>query len=258
MPNGSESREAPASRRIADDLRRKIEEGRYAPGEKLPSQRDLAGLYGVVRNTVDEALKILGQQGIVTSEWGRGVFVRENKPLLRLGSDRYSPKYRELGLSPFLLECSKQGKTGRFQVLSIERVKPDKDVADRLKVPEKGKSVLRRENVFWADEDPVYRVTTWIPWTLAQGTGLLEEEVPHKFGIHGVLEDKGHAVVRINDEVSARMPTPDEVRHLQLLQGVPVLDVLHTSLDEEGEPFEVTRFVMRADMNGLTYNSPVE
>ncbi|MEU9786150.1 GntR family transcriptional regulator [Streptomyces phaeochromogenes] len=258
MTNEPQGREVPASRRIAADLRNGIESGKYPQGSKLPSQRDLAKLYGVARNTVDEALKLLGQQGIVTSEWGRGVFVRENKPLLRLGSDRYSPKYRESGLSPFLLECAKQGKTGRFQVLSIDRAKPDKELAERLKVSEKTKSVLRRENVFWADEDPVYRVTTWIPWILAQGTGLLEEVVPHKFGIHGVLEEKGHTVVRINDEVTARMPTPEEVQYLQLPRGVPVLDVLHTSLDREGEPFEVTRFVMRADMNGLNYNAPVE
>ncbi|MGW6461782.1 GntR family transcriptional regulator [Streptomyces sp. NPDC055078] len=251
-------REEPASRKIATDLRKKVEDGTYPPGAKLPSQRALAELYGVARNTVDEALKILGQQGIVTAEWGRGVFVRERKPLLRLGSDRYSPKYRELGLSPFLLECAKQGKTGRFQVLSIERVKPEKELAKNLKVSDKGKSVLRRENVFWADDDPVYRVTTWVPWILAQGTGLLEAEVPHRFGIHGILEDKGHTVVRINDEVTARMPTSEEVQYLKLPRGVPVLDVLHTSLDQQGEPFEVTQFVMRADMNGLSYNAPVE
>jgi hypothetical protein len=40
------------------------------------------------------------------------------------------------------------------------------------------KSVLRRENVFYADDDPVNRVTTYIPWTIAKGTGLLQDEVP--------------------------------------------------------------------------------
>jgi GntR family transcriptional regulator len=34
--------------------------------------------------------------------------------------------------------------------------------------------------------------------------------------------------------------------------------VTHTSVDQDGEPYEVTRFVMRADMNGLHYNAPVE
>ncbi|MGW7607173.1 GntR family transcriptional regulator [Streptomyces sp. NPDC054766] len=248
----------PPSQRIADELRAAIQGGEYEPGEKLKSQRAFAEQYGVARNTVDEAFKILGREGLVTSEWGRGVFVREKRALIRLGNDRYSPKYRETGLSPFLIECAKQGKTGRFEVLGIERVKPDAELAKQLKVPGKTKSVLRRENVFYADDDPVYRVTTWIPWSIAEGTGLLQEEVPHQYGIHGVLEEKGHVMTRINDEITARMPTPEEVRYLSLPSGVPVIEVAHTSLDQDGEPYELTKFVMRADMNGLSYNVPVE
>ncbi|MFC8521087.1 GntR family transcriptional regulator [Streptomyces sp. NPDC057257] len=248
----------PRSQQIADELREAIQSGHYRPGAKLPSQRALAEQYDAARNTVDEALKILSREGLVTSEWGRGVFVREKRALIRLGSDRYSPKYRETGLSPFLIECAKQGKTGRFEVLGIERVKPDPEVAKQLKVSEKSKSVLRRENVFYADEDPVYRVTTLIPWSIAQGTGLTQEEVPHQYGIHGVFEETGHIMARINDEITARMPTPEEVQHLKLPPGVPVIEVVHTSIDQAGEPYELTTFVMRADMNGLSYNVPVE
>jgi len=39
------------------------------------------------------------------------------------------------------------------------------------------------------------------------------------------------------------MPAPGEREHLQLPVGVPVLDVLHTSIDTNGEPYELTRFV---------------
>jgi GntR family transcriptional regulator len=38
-------------------------------------------------------------------------------------------------MSPFLLECAKQGKTGRFEVLRIERIQPSDDVAARLDIP---------------------------------------------------------------------------------------------------------------------------
>ncbi len=257
MHEGSDDR-LTLSRRIAAELREAIEGGSYPPGSKLPSQRDLAREYGVARNTIDEALKILGRQGLITSEWGRGVFVREKKPLIRLGNDRYSPKHREAGLSPFLLECAKQGKRGRFEVLGVERIKPGQELANRLGVSVSSKSVLCRENVFYADDDPVYRVTTWIPWSIARGTTLLEKRSGHPFGIHGILEEQGHVMSRINDEVSARMPTEDECHYLMLPMGVPVLEVLHSSLDQHGVTYEVTRFVMRADMNGLHYNVPVE
>jgi GntR family transcriptional regulator len=118
--------------------------------------------------------------------------------------------------------------------------------------------VLRRENVFYADDDPVHRVTTYIPWSIANGTGLLQAEVPHPYGIHGVLEDQGHTMTRMREEISARMPHPGESRYLHLQPGVPVLDVWHTSIDQDGEPYELTRFVMRGDMTGLAYNVPIE
>ena len=248
----------PPSRVMADDLRNKIESGELVPGAKLPSERELAEQYGTARNTAREAVRLLAEAGLVIAEHGRGSFVRPITPLIRLGNDRYSPKYRESGLSPFLLECAKQGKTGRFEVLSIERVQPPAEVAERLKVSPGAKSVLRRENVFYADDDPVHRVTTYIPWSIAKGTGLLEAEVPHPYGIHGVLEDQGHTMARLHEEVSTRMPRPDESRYLHLRPGVPVLDVWHTSIDQEGEPYELTQFVMRGDMTGLLYNVPVE
>lgn len=248
----------PASERLASQLRSAIESGALAPGAKLPSERELADQHGIARNTARQAIRLLAESGLVVAEHGRGVFVRPAASVIRLGNDRYSPKYRSTGLSPFLLECAKQGKSGRFEVLLIERTTPSADVARRLGISPTHKSVLRRENVFWADNDPIQRVTTWLPWSIAQGTDLLKDEVGHPFGIHGILEERGHTMARILDEVSARMPTSDERQSLRLPPGVPVLDVLHTSIDTNGEPYELTRFVMRADLSALRYEAPVE
>jgi GntR family transcriptional regulator len=252
-----EERQLP-SRTIAEAIRSQIESGELPPGAQLPSERDLASAYGTARNTAREAVRLLADAGLVITDQGKGSFVRPQMSLIRLGNDRYSPRHRDTGLSPFLLECAKQGKTGRFEVLSIDRVQPPSEVAERLGVSGRTKSVLRRENVFYADDDPVERVTTYIPWTIAKGTGLLQDVVPHQFGIHGILEDQGHVMTRLREEVSTRMPRPEETRLLRLRPGVPVLDVWHTSLDQDGQPYELTRFVMRGDMTGLLYDVPVE
>ena len=258
MNENQREQRQPPSRTIAEAIRSQIESGELPPGAQLPSERDLASAYGTARNTAREAVRILADAGLVITDQGKGSFVRPQAPLIRRSNDRYSPRHRETGLSPFLLECAKQGKTGRFEVLSIDRVQPPAEIAERLGVSAQAKSVLRRENVFYADEDPVHRVTTYIPWDIAKGTGLLQEGVPHQFGIHGVLEDRGHTMTRIREEVSTRMPRPDETRLLHLRPGVPVIDVWHTSIDQEGQPYELTRFVMRGDMTGLLYDVPVE
>ncbi len=145
------------SKMIAEANRSQIESGELPPGAQLPSERDLASTYGTARNTAREAVRILSDAGLVITDQGKGCFVRPQTPLIRLGNDRYSPRHRETGLSPFLLECAKQGKTGRFEVLSIDRVQPPPEVAERLAVSARTKSALRRENVFYADDDPVHR-----------------------------------------------------------------------------------------------------
>ncbi|WP_435974983.1 GntR family transcriptional regulator [Streptomyces sp. Qhu_M48] len=247
----------PASRRIAEDLRTAIESGRLSPGDKLPSERALAEQYGAARNTAREAIRLLAEQGLVTARHGRGVFVREPQRLFRFGSDRYARKNRETGLTPFRLEAKRQGKVARIDVVSIEREVPPTDIAERLNVPADEASVVHRENHYFADDEPVQIVSTFLRWDEAQDTLLMQPKTG-KDGIYGRLEELGHVMTRARDEISTRMPSPEEAAVLDLLPGVPVLEVLHTSLDQEGTPFEVSRYVHRGDQTGLLYEMPVE
>jgi DNA-binding transcriptional regulator YhcF (GntR family) len=61
---------------VANDLRAAILTRKYAPGEKLPSGPDLAVHYGVARMTVQQAVRILRDEGLIVSRQGSGVFVR--------------------------------------------------------------------------------------------------------------------------------------------------------------------------------------
>ncbi|MDX6696942.1 MAG: hypothetical protein QOE65_339 [Solirubrobacteraceae bacterium] len=51
--------------------------GRYAPGERLPTQRVLAADLGVTMSSLREALKRLEQMGLVESRQGDGMRVRD-------------------------------------------------------------------------------------------------------------------------------------------------------------------------------------
>jgi GntR family transcriptional regulator len=246
------------SRRIADAVRSLITSGELAPGDKLPSERELARRFSTARNTAREAIRLLTEEGLVTAQHGRGVFVREKQRMFRWGNERYSRRtYRETGLTPFRLEMERQGKTARVQVTSIDQVTPPFDVAERLIVSPEEPSVLRRCNTYYADDEPLQVVTTYIRWADAEGTALLQPRTGPG-GIYGRLEERGHLMTTGQDEIFARMASHDEAKTLDLPPGVPVLDVLHTSFDQDGQPFEVSRFVHRADRAGLVYRFPVE
>ncbi|WP_433215646.1 GntR family transcriptional regulator [Dactylosporangium sp. CS-047395] len=246
------------SRRIADDLRTSIESGELESGAKLPSERDLAARYGTARNTAREAISILQTEGLVVAQHGRGVFVRPRTPLMRLGSNRYSRQLRnETGLSPFRIEVTKQGRTPKTECRSVGPAPAPADVADRLGLAV-GDSVVRRENWYYADDEPVQVGVTYIPLNVAGTSPLATEKTLGKGSLYARFEDVGYVITRIREEISARMPSPDEVTGLAMPPGVPVIDVLHTSYDANHQPFEVTRFVMRGDLNGLDYEMPVE
>ncbi|MGH3504400.1 MAG: GntR family transcriptional regulator [Nocardioidaceae bacterium] len=247
------------SRRIADELRRSIAAGDLQPGDKLPSERFLAQQHATARNTAREAIRLLADQGLVTAEHGRGVFVRRRPRLLHFGSERYSHRLREeTGLSPYRAEVAKQDRSARVDCTSITRVQPPPEVAERLAVDPAKKSVVRRENWYYADDDPVQVGYTFIPWPIAKGSVLGTSADMGKGSLYARFEERGHPIARVREEVSSRMPTPEEERGLAIPPGVPVIDLLHTGIDEQGVPFEVTRFVMRADLSALDYNMPIE
>ena len=59
---------------LVDDIKNDINEGRIKNGDKLPSEHELAEMYGMSRHTVRKALSILENEGFVRAEHGRGTF----------------------------------------------------------------------------------------------------------------------------------------------------------------------------------------
>lgn len=67
------------SQQIANALRAAILEGIFGPDDRLPSQHELARRYGVARETVKAALRILDAERLIVSRQGAGVFVRRRQ-----------------------------------------------------------------------------------------------------------------------------------------------------------------------------------
>jgi GntR family transcriptional regulator len=60
---------------IADSISEKVMEGKYPPGEKIPSVRDLAAEMGVNPNTVMRTYNELQTRGIIDNKRGVGFYV---------------------------------------------------------------------------------------------------------------------------------------------------------------------------------------
>lgn len=66
----------PPYQQVAAGLRAAIKTRKLEPGDKLPSQNELAERYGVARMTIHQALKVLRDEGLVVTRQGSGAYVR--------------------------------------------------------------------------------------------------------------------------------------------------------------------------------------
>jgi GntR family transcriptional regulator len=61
-------------------LRHQIIEGRWQPGHRVPSEKELCEHYAVSRTTVRQAVQKLVVEGLVFHVKGKGTFVRKSAP----------------------------------------------------------------------------------------------------------------------------------------------------------------------------------
>ncbi|QKV93617.1 GntR family transcriptional regulator [Streptomyces sp. NA02950] len=239
-------------RQIADALREAIDKGRFREGDKLPSETELVDHFGVSRMTVRNSLSLLQQEGLVVSEHGKGVFVRPRPPVRRLASDRFARRHRDQGKSAFTVEAEAAGSRPEVDGLEVKEERPSPDISARLGSPRK---VLARRRRYLLDGRPVEFATSYLPLDLARNTPIAQPN-PGPGGIYARLEEMGHRLDHFDEEIRARMPSPQEVRTLQLASGVPVIHLVRTAYDSEGRAVEVCDTVMAADAYVLAYQLP--
>jgi GntR family transcriptional regulator len=243
------------SHRIAGDLREQILTGDLAPGARLPSENDLAGRYATSRPTVRRALERLQGDGLIIGEQGRGWFVRPKPHVRMLITGSNYRRHRALGLPGFNAQALEQGMSPRQDITEVARISAPPDVAQQLDLDHDSPVIVRRR-VFLLDDEPAALTDSYYPASLAAGTAL-EQPGRIKGGAHVIIEDEkgpiGRRIAGSVDDITARMPTPDEVAKLRLPQGIPVFRILRTVYDAENRPVEVQETVAAADRHGFRY-----
>jgi GntR family transcriptional regulator len=240
-------------RQMADHLRAAIAVGDQAPGSVLPSESRLMAEYGVSRVTARRALAELERDGLAKPEHGRGWVVRRRPPVKRLGSDRFAR--RREGKAAFTVDMEANNTPFSVDVLFVGQGPMPDELAARLEVKPGAKVVIRRRRYF-ADGQPIEFATSYIPLGIAKGTPITEDN-PGPGGIYARMEDKGMVFERYDEEITARMPTEEEARILELPAGAPVLHLVRVAV-ADGRPAEVCDTVMDAAAFVLHYQLPAQ
>lgn len=239
----------PAYRKIAEDIRRRIVSGELPPGSLLPTQQELATTYGVARMTARQAVSSLENEGLVTSQQGRGAIVRSRQTMVYRPQAEYAPRI-SAEMDRFMSALASEGRTPS-QTIDVAIVSASQIVADRFGI-DVGSRVVARQRVRSIDGEPFNINDTFYPYDLAASTAIMDpKDIPR--GSNFVLADLGYKEVRAIDEIYVRMPEPEEVRRLRLGPGTPVAVHYVTGYTAKGEPVRCDMFVLPGDRHVILY-----
>ncbi|MGW8377034.1 GntR family transcriptional regulator [Streptomyces sp. ODS28] len=244
----------PVYQRIADDLRRQIDDGSLRVGSRIPSRSELKRAYEASDQTVDRAVRVLKAAGYAEGQFGRGVFVSDRAPAGTL--------LRSTGAvdSPFAAHIAAAGEEPVAALVWEATSAPataTARVAERLRIAQ-GDRVMRTQYEYLADRRPVQLATSWEPLALTEGTDVVHPELgPYaRRGVRGRFAAIGIRIVRAAELVTARPATSPEAESLGCSPGQCVTAVERTHYDENDHPVETSDLVVRADRWRLEYAIP--
>jgi GntR family transcriptional regulator len=213
---------------IKDLLRSEIESGRFAVGDRLPSERELSETYGVSRMTARQALQLLQQDGLTQRQVGKGTYVAR---------PQIDQDLREL--TSFTQDMTARGLHPQNRVLLAEIQPAGPEVSAELQIGT-GEPVVVLQRIRLADGKPIALETAHLPHRLCPS--ILSSHDFTRASLYQVLQEHyGLHLVWASQVIAARMPERFERDALDLPKRVPVLSLLRVTYDAADRPIEFVR-----------------
>jgi GntR family phosphonate transport system transcriptional regulator len=214
-------------RQVADGIERGIADGRFAAGEKLPGEMEIAETYRVNRHTVRRALATLAERGLVRAERGSGTYVEAPRLAYPL---RSRTRFSEI--------VGAGGHEPRGQLIEAAEDIATRELARELGL-KSGSPLIRIEALRLADRTPICVSTTWLSAERFPEAGKIFAGVRSmtKLLAHYGIRDYQRSSTRI----TAAIADASDAARLDLALGRPVLVVDSTDVDPDGKPLVTKR-----------------
>ena len=219
---------------IEDWLAEAIAAGRLAPGDRMPTEHDLAAWLGVSRMTLRHALATLARRGLVERAVGRngGTFVAEGK----LEQDRTR-------LSGFSEQLRRHGMVAGARVLSAVQRPAGPAAAAALEAAE-GDPVYEIRRVRLGNGRPIAVEHSMFP--ASSFPGLLGCRLDGS--LYELLEEKYQLrPYRARESLEPVTAGVREAETLEVREGAPLMLVERIAYAANGRPVEFARDLFRGD-----------
>ncbi len=114
---------------IMKQIQKAIAEGKLKPGDKLPSERELAELFQISRPIVREAISALSFLGVVQRKWGKGNYISEN---LNLSIIKSSLKYMVISKEKEIRDLLEARRAIECELISLAAIRRTEEHLKKL------------------------------------------------------------------------------------------------------------------------------
>jgi DNA-binding GntR family transcriptional regulator len=210
---------------LASELRERIRAGEWRPGDRMPSEPELARTRTVSRSSMRAAITMLEEQGYVSRRHGSGTYVTARPTLPNdLG--------RNWGVSSLITGSGMHPGTVEE---SADAVPAPADVAETLGIDE-GADVGCLRRVRTADGRRVVDVTDW-----CRVDHLAPDELPAEGSIYAALAERGLAVDHGVAELTPGNADAELAHRLSVPRGTLLLTIDQVDRTADGEAVLVSR-----------------
>ncbi len=219
---------------IQRNFRELITSGVLRSGNPIPSEWELADMYGVSRLTLRRALDDLARQGWLRRRHGVGTFVTQ-PAVTQIAPSRlsFTEQMRSIGQQP------------SSRLVHIRVISAAPEISARLKLAD-GETIIEIMRVRLADGEPVLLETSYLPQRRFPGLEHMED--PAHASLYEMLDARYRTRVAAMDQIlEPVLLTKAEAGYLEAQAGAPAIKSEVVALTSEGDPIEYSWSVTRGD-----------
>lgn len=216
---------------VKNDIIKKINEGYYKAGDKIPSERLLSETYGVSRMTARQAVSSLVQEGIVYRETGKGTFVS-------------TKQFSQKNVKSFTQTLLEQGYEPSTQILEFANVHSLREISSAMNLPY-DTHFYKIKRLRFGNGVPIALETVYLP--IDKCKGLKERDIGQS--LYETLELRfGYVVGRVSYDIEAYISSRIMMQLFRVQKPVALLKIkgISYTIDEEMLCFEESYY--RSDL----------
>ncbi|HEY2086305.1 MAG TPA: GntR family transcriptional regulator [Mycobacterium sp.] len=256
----------PMRDQLADHIRQAIATGDLNPGDRVPSENDIANAINIDRATVGRALAILVNEGLIIRSQGRPTIVAPAIPVRHMSTNRYAEQLTQLRAGQRDTTAFVTDHGAEWDEYTVDPLEYDEETATETDAAylgiKTGTKIMRRRMVKRLAGEPIQIQRSAVPMKIAKGKVLADPTVqPYPGGTLAELYDAGlipdGSVLHVDETAVGRLPNPTERRLLNLTAPTPVVWDIVRVFSVDGNPVEVSRVIAPMAGHALHYETTV-